>query len=449
MKTLDSDVLIVGAGPAGCALGGLLAADGFHVTIVDRQRHPRPKPCGELLNPGAVRLLEALGLGSALQALAPAEILGWRMCTDGAPEAIGRYADSARGLSVARARLDAVLASWAVRQGVTLVENTLVRSATVMPYPTAHTIEADGSRGERTARVLVGADGLQSMIARSLDPDRPAPGKRKLSLTAHLRGRLDRTDFGMVHISDDATVGLAPISRSGDEWNVTVVVDAHRFGSQVASDPASFHRRVLAATGLHWDVPPLLTEGPWASGPFDRPIRRVSGTGMLLVGDASGYYDPLTGQGVYRALRSAQLAFDVLRAALEAPDLVPAAARFSIYARELRASIRPGRSIQRAVEFVVSHGALRRRAFARLAACPRAADRLVRVIGDAAPVSSLMHPEFVASLVGIRGMKKHDRRFRSHARDLQSLGSDLFGAAPGRSESHHLESRRREVRCSR
>lgn len=405
MKPPESDVLVVGAGPAGSALGGLLAANGFSVTIVDRQRHPRPKPCGELLNPGAVKILDALGLSGTLEALGPAKILGWRMRTTGAPEAVARYADSATGLSVARSRLDEALALWAVRQGATLVESTQVRSATLSPYPTAQTIEADGSRAERTARVLVGADGLQSLIARALDPDRPAPGKRKVSLTAHMRGRLDRADLGIMFISDDVTVGLSPITESGDLWNATVVVDPKRFGAEVASDAEGFHRRMLAKAGLPWESEPVLTEGPWASGPFDRPTRRVSGAGMLLVGDASGYFDPLTGQGVYRALRSAQLAFGVLREVLQRGDVVPSRARLARYARQLRRSVRPGRSMQRAVEFVVSHRAVRRLAFARLAAYPSAADRLIRVIGDAAPVASLLHPEFGVALVGTRGVR--------------------------------------------
>jgi 2-polyprenyl-6-methoxyphenol hydroxylase-like FAD-dependent oxidoreductase len=408
MTAPAADVLIVGAGPAGCTLGGLLAADGFAVTILERQAHPRPKPCGELLNPGAVRTLRALGLGDELAALDPAPILGWKMCTPGAPEAIGRYSDDATGFSVARSRLDAVLATWAVRQGATLVESTQVRSVGATPLPTAHTIESDGSRGERSGRVLVGADGLQSLVARTLDPDRPPPGRRKLSLTAHMTGRLDHEGLGIVHISDSATVGLAPIAASGQEWNVTVVVDPERCGGAVAADPEGFHARAVEEAGLPWSVPPVLTEGPWASGPFDRPIRRVSARGMILVGDASGYFDPLTGQGVFRALRSAELAFAVLRDALRMSGTIPTAARLGRYGRALAASVRPGRMVQRAVEFVVSRGGLRRRAFARLAARPGAANRLLRTIGDDASVASLLHPQFLLALARPLGSRDNE-----------------------------------------
>jgi 2-polyprenyl-6-methoxyphenol hydroxylase-like FAD-dependent oxidoreductase len=441
MRGPDSDVLIVGAGPAGSALGGLLAAEGIAVTIVDKQRHPRPKPCGELLNPGAVKLLAKMGLAGTLEELAPARILGWIMCTPGAPPAVARYPNSATGLSVARSRLDATLANWAVQQGVTLVENTRVQSATISPRPTAHTIEADGSRAERTARVIVGADGLNSLMASAIDPGRPAPGEPKLSLTAHMKGCLgeqaDHRGLGVLHVTDQATVGLAPISSSHQEWNVTVVVDPRRFGRAVAADPELFHQGVLLKAlrdaDLEPETPLVLSEGPWASGPFDRPTRRVSARGMLLIGDASGYFDPLTGQGVYRALRSAELAFGVMAEALTRPGEVPSAALLRRYSRQLRASVRPGRALQRAVEWIVSRNAPRRRAFTRLAANPRAADRLLRVIGDDASILSFLHPEFLLALAGV-----------SRGYDNESVG--LPDSRPDSHPAPHPDTHLKEVR---
>ncbi|HWI62868.1 MAG TPA: FAD-dependent monooxygenase, partial [Symbiobacteriaceae bacterium] len=115
------DVLIVGAGPAGAALGGLLAQAGQRVLLVEQARHPRPKPCGECLNPGALAVVNRLGL--PLEGTLP--LKGWRVST-------GRRTcdlDFPGGLTAAavdRARFDQALAGWAVAQGVRLEEGVRV-----------------------------------------------------------------------------------------------------------------------------------------------------------------------------------------------------------------------------------------------------------------------------------------------------------------------------------
>src|SRR6185503_2280361 len=101
----------------------------------------------------------------------------------------------------------------------------------------------------------------------------------------------------------------------GRRWNATVVVDADREGRAVAGDPARFALERIAETlGGSWRG--RRVDGPWASGPFDWPTRRTVADGVVLVGDAAGYYDPLTGQGIYRALRSAELAARAIDSAL-------------------------------------------------------------------------------------------------------------------------------------
>jgi len=404
MTRPNSDVLIVGAGPAGSALAAELAGAGFQVTVLERSAHPRPKPCGELLNPGALRALDRLGLLDAVRELGPAALQGWRLRTEGAPEAVGRYGDLGPGLSVARSRLDRLLADHARSRGARVEEGVQVRE--VEPgdgetgWPAGHTIEADGSRGRRTARVLVGADGLGSIVGRALDTDRPAPGLRKVSLTAHLRGRLERSDLGVLHLTERCTVGVAPITADGELWNATVVVPVGEAGPELSDDPAAFHARCVAEAGLGWTDGFEQVAGPWASGPFDRPSHRIVGPGWLLVGDAAGYYDPLTGQGVQRALQGALAAAGVLTSALRGTEGVPGVPALSGYPKALGRRNRPGRRVQRAIEWVLTRPRVRTRVFRGLARHPEGADRLIRVTGDAAPVRTLIHPSVVLALTG-------------------------------------------------
>lgn len=398
----ECDVLVVGGGPAGSTLAGLLALRGRKVTLLDRSHFPRPKACGECVNPGAVRTLRRLGLLDDVLALDPKPLRGFDVVSDGGRRARGRYGDDGEGVAVARSRLDRALLETARRRGARVEEGVRVTGVTeaeerggsprrgeggwTMPH--ARTREADGSAGVRHARVVVGADGLRSTVARALAGPPPEPSTRKVSLTARLAGEGPPDDRGRLVIGAEGTVGLAPVGEG--LWNVTVVVDPERWGRRIAGDPAAFLMGFQEGRIGDWATPPRLVDGPWASGRFDRPVRRTVGEGVLLVGDAAGYYDPLTGQGIFRALRSAEMAAAVIDSAL-GEDRVSGRA-VAGYARRLRRSFAPGRRLQRTIEAAISREWSREAVIDRLAGAPASTDALIRVTGDARPVRSLLEP---------------------------------------------------------
>ena len=389
--TAMPDVLVVGAGPAGSALAGLLAARGRTVRVVDRARFPRPKPCGECLNPGAVAALERLGLLDAVLELEPAVLRGWDVETDGGRTARGRFGDGSWGMAVARERLDLRLVEVARARGAVVEEGVRVvgaRAGSAGDPPAALVREPDGAEREARARVVVGADGLRSVVARAVDAVRRPPRLRKLSLTCRVEGEGPAADRGRLVLRDGLTVGLAPVQRGGGRWNATVVVGSERDGRAVAADPEGFAAAALDGGLGPWPGGRRVVGGPWASGPFDWPMRRAAAPGVLLVGDAAGYYDPLTGQGIYRALLSAELAADAIDRALAAGRTFEDP--FDSYARRLRRALAPGRRVQRVVEGVVSRPWLRRAVVGRLGTAGPSMDALVRVTGDAAPASSLL-----------------------------------------------------------
>jgi flavin-dependent dehydrogenase len=398
------DVLVVGAGPAGSALACLLVEAGLSVEVLERGAHPRPKACGELINPGAVQVLARLGLLEPILALGPAHLEGWRLSTDSAHRALGRYRSGCSGLSVARDRLDLTLASEAVARGAKLRERVRVRrvhtgSGTTLPR--VETIEADGRPNLRSARLIVGADGLRSMVSAGINEARPSTSIMKVSLTCRVRGRLSQPEYGRLYISDRGTVGASSVCADGSELNVTVVADSRQAGRQIAADPLAYFEERLAEAALDWLEDPVVTDGPWASGPFDRPVRRVVSEGVLLVGDAAGYFDPLTGQGLFRAFRGAELAASHVAPWLRTRAGVPGRRELAAYARRLRRAFRTGRAMQRIVEAVVSRPAPRRRAIRGLAASPAASDRLIRLTGDVASITSLLRPSLVTTVLGL------------------------------------------------
>lgn len=401
------DVLVVGAGPAGAATALMLARAGHGVVLLDRQEFPRPKPCGDCLSPEAGRVLDRLGLLEAVERHAPARLEGWRVVAPGGGAMVGRFASAADGdprvstaLAIARERLDATLVDAARRAGVEV--RTGVQATDLLRDRAGRVVGAvvrgpDAGAHELRTRLVVGADGLRSVVARRLGRVRRAPRLRKLSLTAHLRAPAG-AGLGVMRQGVGACLGIAPLERREHPvHNVTLVVDADRFGRDVARDRTGFFRGMLA----RFDAPAEWLDAPLellASGPFDWPVRGVAADGAVLIGDAAGYYDPFTGQGIYQALASAEALAPVADAALRAGDT--AARSFAPYARARHGIVAPARRVQRIVEAVLSRPALADAAVARLGAAPAAADALVAVTGDLRPARSLLSPRVLLTLLG-------------------------------------------------
>ncbi len=155
----------------------------------------------------------------------------------------------------------------------------------------------------------------------------------------------------------------------------------------MAGDAEGFFDRALAAYGLRGLE---RVDAVLATGPFDCPVRAAVAPGALLVGDAAGYYDPFTGQGIFRALRGAELAAAALHAALDRGEA--SAAALAPYERARRRAFGPGERLQRVVEAFVARPAVLAAAARRFERRRDVADALIRVTGDLEPVRSLLHP---------------------------------------------------------
>ena len=161
------DALVVGGGPAGSATAALLARRGCRVVLIDRARFPRAKPCGDYLNPGCDEVLGRLGARDAVARVA-APICGMRLVT---PEgfAVGLPFPRRTGWALSRAQLDQTLLDYAGRTGVDVRDGTGLVSLESEAGSAGIWLERGGRRDRCRARIVIGADGLRSAVARAAD----------------------------------------------------------------------------------------------------------------------------------------------------------------------------------------------------------------------------------------------------------------------------------------
>jgi menaquinone-9 beta-reductase len=372
--------------------------------VLDRSTFPRPKPCGDCLSAAATAVLERIGVLDRVLRLPHARLLGWRIVAPAGTAFAARFADvpgaepSACALAVERALLDATLLDAAVDAGVRFAPG--VRVSDVLHDDAGRVHGVATSAGTMGARVVIGADGLRSIVAQRLGAVRRPPRLRKLSLTAHIdRPLLADAAFGEMHCGDGISAGVAPLRSDASRFNLTVVADADRFGRDVAADAHAFLREALTRLPRLRQLRDLdLSRARMhASGPFDRPMRRVVFDGAALVGDAAGYFDPFTGQGVYQAVTGAELLAAVLHRALRCDDI--SARRLAPYETALRRSLRAPRFVQRGIEAVLSRPALADYMIGRIARAPHTASALIGVTGDILPPARLLSPQALFGLL--------------------------------------------------
>lgn len=402
-----SGVLVVGGGPAGASTAFFLARAGVEVTLVDRARFPRPKPCSEYLSPEASRVLHAMGALEELERAGSAQLAGMVVRSPDGGRIEGAFAAAHgwrgfrdRGLAVRRERLDAVLLERARAAGACVVEGERVaslRTDHAGRVTGAITLDDQGAARERSAALVVGADGLRSIVARRLGLARRARWPRRVALVTHYRGIAELGDVGEMHVERDGYLGIAHV---GDGVaNVAVVVPARRAGRAIAGRAEAFVEEWIAArpqlaprfAGAE-RVSPVRATGPFASR-----ARRAWAPGAALVGDAADFFDPFTGEGIYTALRGGELLAEHVAHALSGPRETDRA--LAAYDRRRRALFGGKWTVERLIALAVASPPLLNHAARALARRPDMADLLVGVVGDFVPAREVLRMGFLARLL--------------------------------------------------
>jgi len=287
----------------------VLARAGARVRLVDLAAFPRPKLCGDTINPGALSVLDRLGVGEPVRAQART-ITGMRVTGPGGVAVAVDYPHGLCGAAIERCDLDRLLLDTSIAAGVDFTPG--VRAL-------APLIDEDGrvtgarsrtaaAESDIRARIVIGAEGRHSRLGRALGLTRFAPSPKRWAFGSYVTGVDGLTSRGEMHVRENGYIGIAPLGNH--VANVCVVRPVERCRTSMLDaigDDQELRERFVHARLIS----PVVSLGPLACD-----ASAAGCPGLLLAGDAAGFVDPMTGDGLRFALRGGELAAEAALAEL-------------------------------------------------------------------------------------------------------------------------------------
>lgn len=402
--------IVVGGGPAGAASAWALASQGHDVLVLDRARFPRDKACAEYLSPQASRVLDAMDVLGDVERAGAAQLAGMTVRSPDGGIIHGEFAARHgfagfrdRGLALRRRRLDPILLEGARRVGADVREGVAVTDVLRDAHGAVCGVtvrDGDGAMRELRADLVIGADGLRSVVGRrtGLAARLPWPFPARVAFVAHWRDVQGIGAHGEMHVERDGYVGLADVGHG--ETNVAIVVPRAK-AAAAAGDAAGFMERWLAQRP---QLAPRFVGATRvtpvrATGPFAVRARRAWAPGALLAGDAADFFDPFTGEGIYAALRGGELLGPYAHDALRAGSRDAALRALGAYDGARRREFGGKWVVEKLIGTAVAVPALMNHAARTLGARRDMADLLVGVTGDIVPAREVLRPGFLLRLV--------------------------------------------------
>jgi len=332
----DSDVIVIGGGPAGSSIATLLARQGRRVLLLEKDHHPRFH-IGESLLPANVRLFEQLGVREQVERIGLPK-WGAEFVSPHHPEPSAiRFADAwdksmPMAWQVRRSALDEILFRHAAASGAEAIEGCRVRA--VRFDEAGASVEAtlaDGAARQWRARYVVDASGRDTLLANQFGIKHKHRQHNSAALFGHFRGAERHCGQREGDISifwfEQGWMWFIPLADG--TTSVGAVCWPHYLKSRDKPLVEFFHDTLAMAPKLACRLQgaELVDDKVWATGNYSYASQRASGKGWLMLGDAYAFVDPVFSSGVYLAMASAFVGAELVAAELDDPAAVPALRR--------------------------------------------------------------------------------------------------------------------------
>ena len=397
------DVVVIGGGPAGCAMALDLNRRGYDVALCDQAKFPRDKVCGEFISPGADPILEWLGVLASIEALAPKRLKGVAISSYESAELEIDYPVSTEtglrpsSLSVPRYQLDALFLKQVQNAGVKVFEQHKVTDFIFDDDCVAgvHGWDENKTSFSLQAKLVVDAGGRNAVSLRKFNLKQEGNGK--IAFSAHWQGVRLPDDYCYMHVSRPGYTGISSVGN--ERANVVLVVDRSDLGGEKAE---TLYHNVLMSNCRRCEmlqgaerVEPVRSVESLAFA-----VKPVPCGGLVLVGDAMGFIDPFTGEGIYLSLRSSQIAGEVIHAGFQNSNF---SRKFlSVYNARRQEEFGDKFLLSRVLQWLIYNRPFCNGVMKRLSTNRVLAETLVGVIGDILPAKKVVSMKFLLRLLATR-----------------------------------------------